>query len=69
MLLNRSDDYYLIDEPLKIAELLGIAAIVQDGKEQFPISKISDRLMILSGWRSIPIPSFITTIGTCFHSM
>jgi hypothetical protein len=69
ILLNQSDDYYLIDEPLNIAEFSEIAAIVQDGKEEFRISKISDRLMILSGLRSIPIPSFITTIGSCFDSM
>jgi hypothetical protein len=69
MLLSRSDNHYFIDEPLSIAEFSEIPSIVRDGKDAFSISKISDRLTILSAFRSIAIPSFIPAIANCFHSV
>jgi hypothetical protein len=42
---------------------------VVDGNQNFQVSKISDRLFCLCKQELIPIPPFISEIGSCFHSI
>jgi hypothetical protein len=67
MLFEMDSGCYMIDEPLiDIAEITEREIVSVDG-EAVSISSISDRLFCLYVLRSIEIPSFIKSIGSCLR--
>jgi hypothetical protein len=58
----------LIDEPLSGFVLLP-EFLQLDDNEQLSISGISDRLVSFCALRSIPVPTFIQTVESSFHSI
>jgi hypothetical protein len=67
LLLKNEHDCYALDA---VTDEIGeIPDVVNDGDDQFVISRISDRIALLCASRSIKIPSYISSIETNFHSL